>query len=71
MVLVKNRPFFQVFILLIRGQENVFYDIVQRKNSFLTYKNKKLKKSKNWDLSRGVSPWFWSKIGHFSKLLFY
>ena len=47
MVLVKNRPFFQVFILLIRGQENVFYDIVQRKNSFLTYKNKKLKKSKN------------------------
>ena len=46
MVLVKNRPFFQVFILLNTGHENVFYDIVERKKSFLTYKNKKLKKSK-------------------------
>ena len=46
MVSVKDRPFFQVFILLNTGQENVFYDIVEGKNSFLTYKNKKLKKSK-------------------------
>ena len=67
MVLVKNRPFFQVIILLNIGNQNVFYDIVQRKNSFLTYKNKKFKKSKNGDFSKGVSPWFWSKIGHFSK----
>ena len=29
------------------GQENVFYDIVDRKNAFVTYKNKKSKKSKN------------------------
>ena len=29
------------------GQENVFYGILQRKNSFLAYKNKKFKKSKN------------------------
>ena len=29
------------------GQENVFYDIVERKNTILGYKNKKLKKSKN------------------------
>ena len=29
------------------GQENVFYDILQRKSKFLGYKNKKLKKSKN------------------------
>ena len=28
------------------GQENVFYDIVERKNAFLSYKNKNLKKSK-------------------------
>ena len=28
------------------GQENVFYDILERKNSFLGYKNKKFKKSK-------------------------
>ena len=29
------------------GQENVFYDILGRKNDFLDYKNKKFKKSKN------------------------
>ena len=28
------------------GQENVFYDILERKNSFLVYKNKKSKKTK-------------------------
>ena len=29
------------------GQENVFYDILKRKNAFLGYKNKKFTKSKN------------------------
>ena len=29
------------------GQENVFYDILERKNAFLRYKNNKFKKSKN------------------------
>ena len=29
------------------GQENVFYDILEQKNTFLVYKNKKFKKSKN------------------------
>ena len=47
------------------GQENVFYVILERKNAFLGYKNKKFKKSKNWHFSKGVSPWFWSKFGHF------
>ena len=45
---------------------NVFYDILERKNAFLGYKNNKLKKSKNWHFSKGVNPWFWSKNGHFS-----
>ena len=57
---------FSIFFLGNLGQENVFYDILERKNAFLGYKNKELKKSKNWDFSKGVSPWFWSKIGHFS-----
>ena len=52
------------------GQENVFYDILQRKNVFLTYKNHKFKKSKNCNFFKGVSPWFWSKIGHFSIFFF-
>ena len=29
------------------GKEIVFYDILERKNAFIGYKNKKLKKSKN------------------------
>ena len=33
-------------------------------------KNRKLRKSKNQDFSKGVSPWFWSKIRNFSMFLF-
>ena len=40
--MVQKWPFF----LDIIRQENVFYDIPERKNVFLGYKNKKLKKSK-------------------------
>ena len=47
MVLVQNWPFFHFFFLRNIGQENVFYDILERKNAFLAYKNKKLKKEKN------------------------
>ena len=70
MVLVKNWKFFQIFILGKIGQKNVFYDILEGRNAFLDYKNEKLKKSKNWDFSKGVSPSFWSKIGNFSRFLF-
>ena len=61
---------FDLFIFGNTGQENVFYDILQRKNAFLGYKNNKFKKSKNWHFSKGVNPWFWSKNGHFSNLFF-
>ena len=48
----KNGHFSKLFFLGNRGKENVFYDILQRKNSFLGYKNKKFKKSKNWHFSK-------------------
>ena len=48
----------------------MFYDILERRNAFLDYKNKKFKKSKNWDFFKGVSPWFWSKICNFSRFFF-
>ena len=67
MVLVQKWPFFQLFFLGNIGQENVFYDILERKNAFLGYKNKKFKKSKSWHFSKGVNPWLWSKNCHFSK----
>ena len=65
MVLVQKWPFFQLFLLGKIGQENIFNDTIKRKNAFLGYKYKKFKKSKNWNFSKGVNPWFWFKIGHF------
>ena len=38
---------FHPFFLGTLSQENVFYDILERKNAFLGYKNKKFKKLKN------------------------
>ena len=70
MVLLKNWPFLHVFVLGNIGQENVFYDILERKNAFLGNKNNKLKKLKNWHFSKGVNPWLCSKIGHFSIFFF-
>ena len=66
----KNGHFSEIFFLGNIGHKNVFHDILQRKNSFLRYKNKKFKKSKNWHFSKVVNPLFWSKNGHFSKLFF-
>ena len=37
MVLVQKWPFSNFFILGNIGQENVFYDIQERKNTFLGY----------------------------------
>ena len=48
----------------------MLYDILEGRNAFLDNKNKKLKKSKNWDFSKGVSQWFWLKIGNFFRFLF-
>ena len=70
MVLVQKRPFFQLSFLGNIGQENVFYDILERKNAFLSYKNKKFEKSKNSLFSKGVNPWSWSKNYHFSNFSF-
>ena len=66
----KNGHFLNFFLLGNIGQKNVLYDILERKNVFLGYKNNKFKKSKNWDFSKGVNPWFWSKNGHFSNFFF-
>ena len=66
----KNGHFLNFFFLDNIGKENVFYDILERKNAFLGYKNKKFKKSKKSHFSKGVKPWFWSKNDHFSNFLF-
>ena len=43
----KNCHYSNIFFLGNIDQEHVFYDILERKNAFLGYKNKKFKKSKN------------------------
>ena len=70
MALVEKWPFFQPFFQAMQTR-NVFYDILERENAFLGYKNNKFKKSKNLHFSKGVNPWFWSKNGYFSNFLFY
>ena len=56
MVLVQKWPFFQVCFLGNFCHENFFYDILERKNALLSYKNKKFKKSKKNDIfSKGLT----------------
>ena len=70
MVLVRKWPIFQLFFLANIGKENVFYDILKRKNAFLDCKKNKFKQSKNWHFFKGINPWFWSKNGRFFNFFF-
>ena len=63
MVLVQKWPFWQLFFLGNIGQENVFYDILERITASLGYKNKNFKKSKNIDISpKGLTNGFGPKM---------
>ena len=55
---LKNGHYSNFFFLSSIGQESDFYNILERENVFLGYKNKMFKKSKNWHFSTGVNPWF-------------
>ena len=61
MVLVKNRKFGHVFIFRKISEKNLFDNILQNKSCFQDYKNEKLKKSKNWDISKGLVHGFGQK----------
>ena len=43
------------------------FDVLYRKLTFFDHKNIDVKKSQNLHFLQVVSPWFWSKNGHFSK----
>ena len=63
MVFAQKCPFFETSVFYGKiGQENVFYDILERKNTFLGYKNKKFKKSKNCIILKGLIHGFWTKM---------
>ena len=54
----KNGHFSTFIFLGNMREENVFYKILERKNAFLGYKNKKFKRSKNPHFSKRVNPCF-------------
>ena len=70
MVLVEKWPFFQIFFLANIGQENVFYDILERKNAFLSYKTKSSKHRKIDFFAKWLSHGFGPKMAIFSTFLF-
>ena len=70
MVLVQKWPFFEVVFSGIIGKENVFFNILERKNAFLRSKNKKLKKSKNRHFPKGLTNGFGSKMAIFPTFVF-
>ena len=70
MVLVQKWPFLQIFFLGNIGQEEVFYDILERKNAFLGYKNKKSKKSKIDIFPKGLTHGFGPKMAIFPTFSF-
>ena len=62
--------FLTLFFLGNIGLENVFYDILERKNAFLGYKIKKFKKSKKFDIfPKGLTYGFGTKTGIFRTFL--
>ena len=60
-------PFF--FSEIVRSK--VVCDVLARKVSILNQKNVDLKKLKIWHFSKGVSPWFLSKIENFVPVYFF
>ena len=62
MVLVQKRPFFQLFFLCTIGQENVFYDILERKKAlFYAIKTTSSKSRKTDIFPKGLTRSFGPK----------
>ena len=62
---------FTTFFVGNIGHVNVFYDILERKNAFLGYKNKNFKISKKCHFSKVVNPRFWFRNSRFFQFFFW
>ena len=71
MVLVQKWDFFHLFILGKLGKKNVFGDILERKNAFVDYKNKKLKNKKIALFPKGSVHSFGQQMGFFPPFYFW
>ena len=65
MVLVQKWPFFQFFFLGNISQKNVFYDNLERKNAFLSYKKGSSKSRKIDIFPNGLTHCFGPKMAIF------
>ena len=70
MVLVQKWPFFQLFLLGNIGQENVFYDILERKNPFQAIKTTSSKSRKIDIFPKGLTHGFGAKMAIFQTFTF-
>ena len=70
MVLVQKWPFFQLLFLGNIGQENVFYDILERKNAFSAIKTRSLKSRKIDIFPKGLTQGFGPKMAIFPTFFF-
>ena len=71
MVSVQKWDFFHLFILGKVGKKNVFGDILERKNAFLDYKNKKQKNRKIALFPKGSVHSFGQQMGFFPPFYFW
>ena len=62
MILVKKLKFFHLLCLSKIDREKVFADLLDKKEQFKDYKNNCVRKTLNYNFSKGISPSFWSKI---------
>ena len=70
MVLVHKWDLLHVFIFGKIGKKKISVDILERKNVFLDYKNKKQKNRKIGLFPKGLLHRFGQKMGSFSTFLF-
>ena len=70
MVLVQIWPFLQHFFLGNIGEENDFYDILERKNAFLGYKTTSLECRKIEVFPKGLTHGFGPNMAIFPKFFF-
>ena len=59
--MTKNRNFFYLCFSLKLCQKTSFFNIHERKQSFLDQKIEVLKRADTWTFFKGVSPWIFSK----------
>ena len=58
MILVRKLKFFHVLCLSKMDEKEVFADVLDKKEVFKDYKNNCVRKTQNWNFSKGVSPSF-------------